>query len=210
MHIEIKNGQMNQDNQGGGFQNQENSTVKKKVRYKIDYKKLGFLFGVIVLLAGIIWGVIHFFSSRDKSEYKIYDAAIQLRDRSNSDPEEDARSSAKKGDVILVRETGREWSDTEKVSYLIIKIKLNEEQAQKIVQSKTKKLSKDEATKKGILNEEMSKEMQKEELEQLLKEDVLFREYRIDVDKLELDLEKIQKEGIIPDEEFTWRNVEKK
>jgi hypothetical protein len=206
------NEQTSQDGMQTEIPEQKMSMPKKKpkVKYKVDYKKLSFLIGGAILIGGLIWGGIYFFRSKNKTEYKVYDAAIQLRDQKNSNPEEDARSSSKKGDVILIRETGREWSDTEKVSYLIIKIKLSDEQAQKIVQAKATNLSKEEALEKGILNEEMSKDMQKEELDQLLKEDILFREYRIDIDKLGLDLEKIQKERKIPEEEFNWKIVEKK
>lgn len=169
-----------------------------------------FILVVLGLIAGLVWGGLKLFGGKNKSEIKVYDAAIQLRDRTNADPVEDARSSAKKGDVILVRETGREWSDTEKVSYLIIKIKLNSEQAQKIVQTKTKNISKEEAKEKGKISDEMLKDMKKEELKSLLEEDILFREYYVDIDKLGLDLGKVQSEKKIPDEEFDWKIVKKK
>lgn len=191
-------------------QKREIPVTKKRVKYKIDYKKLSLLIGGAVLTGGLIWGGVYLFRSMNKAEYKIYDAAVQLRDGKNADPEEDAKNSAKRGDVILVREAGREWSDTEKISYLIIKIKLNQEQAQKITQAKTKKLSKKEAINKGVVNDEILENIGKEELEQMLTENVLFREYRINFDKLGLDLEKIQNEGIIPEEEFNWKVVEKK
>ncbi|MBT3356537.1 hypothetical protein HN399_04290 [bacterium] len=188
----------------------ETKRPKKRVKYKIDYKKLGLLFGGLLLMIALVYGGIWFFRSRDGGEIKVYDAVIQLRDRTNSDPEEDARNSAKKGDVILVRETGKEWSTTEKVSYLIIKMKLSEKEAQKIVQPKTKKLSKDEAKEKGVVNDEMLKEMEKEELNQALTQAVIFREYRVKIEDMDFDLMKVREAQPFPDKEFDWEIVEKK
>ncbi len=188
----------------------ENSieTVKKR-KYKIDYRNLSFLIGGLILLIGIIGGGIWFFKSK-KGEVKVYDALVMLKDQKSANSEEDAKNSAKKGDVILIRETGQEWSKTEKISYLILKIKLNEKQAQKIVQAKTKKLSKDEAKEKGLVDDERLKTMEKEELEQTLKEDILFREYRVKIEKLEFDPMKVRNEQPFEDEEFGWSLVEKK
>lgn len=198
---------MEQKIEKNSYQDMENS---KKTKYKIDYKKLGFLIGSIVLVAGLIFFGVWFFRSRG-GEVKVYDAVVQLRDRVNkSDPEEDARSSAKKGDVILVRETGKEWSETEMASYLILKIKLNEDQVQKIVQPRTRELSKDEAKKKGVVNDEMLKGVRKEELEYMLTEDVLFREYRVEIEELDFDPMKVREAQPFPDKEFSWRIVEKK
>lgn len=191
-------------------QEHEMTRKAKKVKYKIDYKKLSFLGGFLILIVAIVWGSFYFFKNRDGGEEKIYDVVIQLRDRTNSDPEEDARSSAKKGDVVLIRNAGQEWSTTEKVSYLIIKMKLDEKQSQKIVQSKTKKLSKDEAKEKGLLDDEMLENISKEELEQTLKEDVLFREYRVKIEEMDFDPMKVREAQPFPDEEFGWEIVEKK
>ncbi|GEM_PF-1197497 len=183
--------------------------MRKKVKYRIDYKKLGFLFGGLILIVGVVWSIFHFWGSGGGEE-KVYDVAVQLRDQTNSDLNEDARSSAKKGDVIVLRETGREWSTTENASYLIIKMKLNEKQASKLTQPKTKKLSKDEGKKKGLIDDEILKNIDDENLEQILREDVLFREYRIEIEKMDFDVMKVREAQPFPDKEFDWGIVEKK
>lgn len=183
---------------------------KRKVKYKIDWKKLGLLVGALVVVVGVIGGGVWFFKNKFGGEKKIYDVAIQLRDQKNSDPKEDLRSSLKAGDVILARETGREWSTTERISYLIIKMKLNEDQLQKIVKPKTEELSKKEGIKKGILTEESAKEMEREELKQVLTETVVAREYRVKIEDMGFDIMKVREAQPFPDEEFTWKIVEKK
>lgn len=181
----------------------------KRRKYKIDYKRLGVLIGGVILVIGIIGGGIWFFKNRG-GEVKVYEALVQLKDQTSSDAEEDAKNSAKAGDVILVREAGQEWSKTEKISYLILKMKLNEEQAQQLVQPKTKKISEEEALEKGIVNEEMLKEMPKEEKEQMLVENVLFREYRVKIEELEFDFMKVREKQPFEEEVFGWEVVQKK
>lgn len=182
---------------------------EKKKKYKINYKRLGILLGGVVLIIGLIIGGIWFFKDRG-GEVKVYEALIQLKDQTSSNEQEDAKSSAKAGDVLLVREAGQEWSNTEKISYLIIKMRLNQEQAQDLTKSKTKKLSKKEALEKGIINEEMLKEMPKEEQEQMLTENVLFREYRVKIEELDFDFMKVREKQPFENQEFGWEIVEKK
>ncbi len=195
--------------EGGG---NKKEAIKKKKKYKIDYKKLVILAGGAILLIGIVGGGIWFFKKQaeKKGEVKIYDVLVQLKDQKSSNLEEDAQNSAKAGDVILVRETGGEWSKTERISYLILKMKLDEKQAQKIVQPKTEKLSKDEALEKGVVQEEQLKDMEKEELKMMLVETVLFREYRVKIEELEFDLMKVREKQPFEEEEFGWEIVEKK
>jgi len=185
--------------------------VSQKSKYKIHYGKLGALIlGVVLVISLLVFGGYWLVSKIGGGERQVYDALVQLKDEKNKDPEEDAKNSAKAGDVILVRETGKEWSNTEKISYLILKIELNEEQANKIVQAKSKKLSKKEAIKEGIISKEAIKEMDREELKMVLKKDVLFREYRIKIEELEFDPMKVRNAQPFPDEVFDWGIVERK
>ena len=186
------------------------SIFGKKKKYKINYKRLSLLVGGVALLIGLIVGIV-FWSRPSDGEKKVYDVLVQLRDQKNSDPIEDAKSSAKKGDVVSLRVTGSEWSKTEKISYLILKMELTEEEAQKIVQSETKKLKEKEALEKGIANEEMLKNMPREEKANFLVEDVLFREYRINFEKLpEFDEKEVRNGQPFEEKIFGWEIVEKK
>ena len=203
MHIDVEN----QNNQN--FQQQHSYHTKTK--YKIDYKKFGTLLSGIVLLVAIIFGGIWFFG-RDKKDdpIKVYDVAVQLKDQKNSDPEEDAKNSLKAGDAALVRETGREWSNTEKISYLIIKMKIRQSQAQKLMESETKKLSEKEAIERGLADEERMKEMTKEERKEALKEVVRLRKYRIKIEELDFDPMRVREAQPFPNQEFGWKIVERK
>jgi hypothetical protein len=54
---------------------------------------------------------------------------------------EDARSSLKKGDVIVYFPEGHAWSGTERISYLIVKLKLRPDEAKKLTEAETKKIT---------------------------------------------------------------------
>ena len=106
---------------------------------KIKDKKKFLLFissvvGVIVLILGI-WGIVKFVT-----RYKgpVYEALVNTIEQKTADPVEDARNSLKIGDVIAVFPAGHAWSDTEKNSYLIVKMGITAEEAAKLTQPKTK------------------------------------------------------------------------
>lgn len=185
---------------------------RKKEQYKISYKKLGFRVGGMILVIGLVWGGIGFFKKRAEiqGETKVYEVLIQLQDQVNPDPEEDAKSSAKKGDAILVRETGKVWSKTERISYLILKIKLNEDQAQKIVQAKTRKLSKKEGLEKGLIDNDKLEKFNNQTPKQELTEDILFREYRVKIEELDFDWMKVRERQPFEKEVFEWEMIQKK
>ncbi len=62
-----------------------------------------------------------------------YELLIKIGDNYASDPEEDLMASYKAGDIILVKPAGHKWSETEKNSYLIIRVDLPKEKAEEIV-----------------------------------------------------------------------------
>lgn len=75
---------------------------------------------------------------------QVYQVAIMVRSQNNPDPIEDRRTSLKRGDVLVVQGEKHKFSKTESVSYLILKMKLNEEQAAKLTSADEKQLSEDE------------------------------------------------------------------
>ncbi len=143
---------------------------------------------VMVLIAGGFW-IFNFFT-KDKGESFVYEVLVQVRDKkSSNDPVEDAKTSFKKGDVLLTKKGESSWSATEKVSYLILKMELTEDQNQKLTMSVEKEMDKKEIKKEleqfkenreGFLEEEIEKI--EEELKQR-KEIVAIRKYRINMEE---------------------------
>jgi len=75
---------------------------------------------------------------------QIYQVAIMVRSQVNKDKAEDLRTSLKRGDVLVVQKESHKFSKTESISYLILKMKLNEEQAAKLTKADEKELTKKE------------------------------------------------------------------
>jgi hypothetical protein len=108
---------------------------------KIVNKKrfIAFIAVVVLLIAGTVWGVIKFKNRNNPAnQEQVYEALVNVVDQKTSDPVEDARSSLKKGDVIAYFPEGHNWSDTEKNSYLIVKLKLKAADAAKLMEAVTK------------------------------------------------------------------------
>jgi len=120
---------------------------------------------------------------------KTYEVAVMVRSQNSSNPEEDARVSLKAGDVLMAKEEGKSWSSTELVSYMILKMSLTEEEAQKLISPKERELSKEEIEKemnnfregRGDIPDEEVKSFE-DELRQR-KETVVMRQYQIDMEK---------------------------
>lgn len=182
---------------------------------KIKNTKFVIIFGVLLL---IILAAATYRLNRIRLEpKKIYNVVVMVRSQNNSDHEEDKRTSLKTGDVLMVKEDGHKWSSTENVSYLILKMNLTEEQAQKIIEPVEVKLSKDEINKEmeqfkqdrqDIPEEELN--AHEEELEQR-KEVVLLRKYKIDMS----EFKDFQPNDLLngqpyQNEIYDWSIVEKK
>jgi hypothetical protein len=100
---------------------------------------------VAIIIAAIATG---FFGWKKYQNYKtekektmsVWEALVMVADQTASDPVEDARASLKRGDVIAIFPEGHPWSDTERTSYLIVKIKTTQENAQKLLEPVTKEI----------------------------------------------------------------------
>lgn len=95
-----------------------------------------FVLVIIGAIYGIYRGIVYFWGG----EEKVYQVLVTTYDDKLSDPEEDKRSSMKKGYVVGVYAENHEWSESEKLSYLILKMKLTEEEAQKITEPVKKEI----------------------------------------------------------------------
>jgi hypothetical protein len=140
-----------------------------------NHKKTAVISGAVVLvaagtLAGILGWKNYKYNHDPKNQPQVYEALVNVVDQKSGNPTEDARSSLKKGDVIAYFPAGHPWSDTEKISYLIVKIKLTPADAAKLTQPKTQK-SKEVALPKGSPTSEKSPGQQTET--------ILARQYRL-------------------------------
>jgi nitrate/TMAO reductase-like tetraheme cytochrome c subunit len=188
--------------------------IVKKLKALLTKKNL-IIIGVVFLVI-VIGGLLkkYVFKSAPKA---IYEVAIMVRDQRNSDPSEDLKNSLKKGDVLVVQKDGHTWSKNESISYLILKMELNEEQKQKLTSSeekeiKFKDLSQEEQDR---INEEKKRaeEEGREYFEEPRRETLRARAYHIPLNQKEfegfeaLDLMNGQP---FQDEVYGWSIVEKK
>lgn len=183
---------------------------------KRNPKKVVIFLLILALIVVAGWLVKKYvFKNKPK---EVYDVAVMVREQKSSDPKEDARSSLKIGDVLLAKKSGHQWSRTEKISYLILKMDLTPEQFQKLTEPVTKKLTKDEKAKEmeqfkqgreNIPEEEIKRF--KEELAQR-RETVVMRKYRIKMEKYFPDFKPndLIKGQPFDGEVFDWKIVEKK
>lgn len=170
---------------------------------KISYAKVTILFiAVALVIAGAIWGFNKI--SRDGGlaggEKARYEVLVSVRDESNPDPEEDKRSSMKKGYVIGVYNEGQKWSDTERISFLILKMELTQEQKEKLTRPIEKEIKREKSPEEKREGEEDMPEM----------ETVSIREYKIDLEKIGFsDPDSLLKGQPFADKVFGWEVVEK-
>ncbi len=161
----------------------------KNIRGLFSKKVLTLLVIALVVIAAGVTLIMKkggFGKDQPKQDYEI---AVQVRDQHNSDPVEDMRTSMKAGDVLVVQKAGHSWSNTEQVSYLILKMNLNDEEKAKLVEQEERKLSRKEIKARRPANyDDLPKEEKKryEEMEEgrPQTETVRPRKYRIDLEKL--------------------------
>ncbi len=165
-----------------------------------------FVLGIIILAGGLIWGGIYFFSSK-KGEVKNYQVLVSVRDEKSADPVEDKKSSMKMGYVIGVYPEDHEWSITEKVSYLILKMKLHEKEAQELTQSIEKDIDIKTLPKE---QQDSIKEQKKSGDYQPMKETISVRAYKINLGKIGFsDPNSLLNGQPFGDKTFDWGVVEK-
>jgi hypothetical protein len=180
---------------------------QKKIIEFFKRKKILIPLSVFFILA-VIGGA--FFVLRQKKELalpenqpQVYEALVNIVDQKTKDPVEDARSSLKKGDVIAYFPEGHPWSGTEKISYLIVKIKLRPDEAAKLTEAETKEINRD------LLK---LKENEKNKAEEIgpERETVRARKYRLDLP--DFDVQKFWGDHVQPfgDRVFDRRIIDKK
>jgi len=133
---------------------------------------------ILAIAYGIYWGIEKW---TDGGEVKTYQALITVYDEKNKDPIEDKKSSMKKGYVIGLYPEDHQWSKTEEISYLILKIKLNEKQAQKIVEPIEEKVDTKTLPQE---DQEIIKKEKKEKNYQEQTNTVSIRKYKINLEKI--------------------------
>jgi hypothetical protein len=184
----------------------------KIMKYKIENPKrtIGFLIGILLIIGGSIWGIMAIVKhQKDKknpeNQPQVYEALVAITDQKAGDPVEDARASLKKGDVIAYFPAGHPWSETERISYLIVKIKLKSDEAKNLTQAQTKEVKRDIKAgdgSNGPAPKDMGPQM----------ETVRARAYRIKMEKLNFDVQKFWEnhEQPYPDKIFDSGMIEKK
>lgn len=119
---------------------------------------------------------------------EMYEAAVVVRSQQNPNKSEDARTSLKAGDVLVIQKGTHSWSSTEKISYLILDMNLTADQAAKLTRAKTRELKDDELTddqKKMMADEKKrAKDEGRDYAPEPQTETVLAREYYIDLEKV--------------------------
>ncbi|HRZ95809.1 MAG TPA: hypothetical protein P5262_04585 [Candidatus Moranbacteria bacterium] len=111
--------------------------------YKIvSWKPLIILLAVVAIIIGGIFGWKKYknYKAGKEDTRSVYEALVQVVDQQASNPEEDKKASLKRGDVIAILPEGHTWTDTERTSYLIVKIKITPEEAEKLMEPVTKEV----------------------------------------------------------------------
>lgn len=179
------------DEQNQVFENKKQNKNLARVKDKLKafknwkLKKISLVILGVIVLTGLAWWLgPKIFKPAPK---RIYNAAIMVRDQDNSNPEEDRRSSLKKGDVLITQADGHKWSKTENISYLILKMNLTEEQARKLTRPEERELKASELSEEERQRREQEEARAKEEdreYEPELRMEILrARRYYIDLAK---------------------------
>ncbi|HPN55090.1 MAG TPA: hypothetical protein PLB52_04165 [Candidatus Moranbacteria bacterium] len=138
----------------------------------LNNKKAYLFLAIIIAIAGLIFAVFKIRENqKPENQIAIYEALVNIVDEKTTDPVEDARSSLKKGDVIAIFPEGHGWSDTEKNSYLIVKLKIKEKEMKDLTMAKTQKVE----AKKSELGQE------NEKMERMEEKTILARQYKLNL-----------------------------
>lgn len=172
---------------------------QQSYKYKPSWFKISLL--ALGLIAIIIGGYFLAKKIWKPAPTKTYEALVAVTDQKASDPAEDLRSSLKAGDVMVVLPEGHQWSDTEKNSYLLIKMKLTEEQAQNLLAPEQKTVK--EEVPSGPDGKKETRERQ---------DTIRARAYRLKIESLGFDVQKFWENPVQPyaDKIFDWKLAEKK
>lgn len=189
-------------------------TIRKMYFRSVDFiesivsSKKTIIIALVVLSVVVIGSFVGYKALKPQPK-KVYEALIQVRSQSNPDPAEDVKTSLKAGDVLVVLPEGHNWSQTERVSYLILKMNLTEEQARKLLEPEEKvemvNLPKEEI-------EQAKKEGQKIEKEREQRTTLRTRRYRIMIEEIDpsFDPNVLLERQPFLDKTYDWKIVEKK
>jgi hypothetical protein len=108
-------------------------------------KKIIIAVAVIAVIVGGIFGWKKYknYKAGKEETASVYEALVMVADQTASNPDEDKKSSLKRGDVIAIFPEGHTWSDTERTSYLIVKVKTTQENANKLLEPVTKEVKRE-------------------------------------------------------------------
>ncbi len=161
-------------------------------------------FMILIAIASAMIGILIFFgvklfsseSGNGKQEERIYEALIQPFDQESDSSNNENDTSLKKGDVIVIFPEGHPWSESEKTSYLILKLKLIEDDANKLVEAETEEIQGKES----------------EEGRAMERRTIRARKYRIKIESLNFDLQKFWENPVqpYPDKVFDSGIIEEK
>ncbi len=119
---------------------------------------------------------------------KLYDVVIKVGDNTNPSSLDNDRGSYKHGDVVIIKPTGHQWTETEKNSFLIIQLYLRDSELHQLLRPKTRltgrtdkegnwlretvgrRSEKIDLEKLGLSEKELNQRNQAAELEKLSKE----------------------------------------
>lgn len=160
----------------------------------------------IGLIYGIFWGVnkLLFHGSLGSGLVKNYQVLVSVHDNTMPDPAEDKKSSMKKGYVVGVYDENHEWSDTEKVSFLILKMKLSETQSSELMAPVEKDLD------PKTLSQEQQDQLKQDKNAPVQKETIAARQYKINLGKIGFnDPNSLLTSQPYQDKVFGWEIVQK-
>ncbi len=196
---------------GGNF---KPNNFKQKIFSIYQKQKKWLAAGAVVLIIALgVFVKIKYFPPAPK---KVYEVAVMVRSQHNSDPAEDARTSLKKGDVVVVQPVGHKWSRTERISYLILKMNLTEKQKQKLTQPQEKEIKFKDLPKEEQKRIEEEKKRAKAEGRKYQPEPrrqtLRARAYRINLEKYfpKLKPNDLLKGQPYLDKVYDWKIVQKK
>ena len=182
--------------------------IKKIAR---AWRLILFIIVAVALVAALVWGIYQginkvFFGGKlsDNGPTITRQVLVSVHDFSMPDPVEDKKTSIKMGYVVGVYPEDHEWSDTEKISFLILKMKLNDTQASELTQPVEKNID------PKTLPQEQQDQMKQDKNSPAQKETVAARMYKINLGKIGFtDAASLAKGQPFLDNVFDWGVVEK-
>jgi hypothetical protein len=157
----------------------------KQIDYKSDYRVwvAGMLLVILIATGGywLIGKLMDYYATG------VYSVAIMTRSQFNRDPVEDTRSSLKYGDVLTVQPENHNWSDLEKISYLIIKMNLTKSQVADLTAPKYRKEKYENLS--STAREALNARIKEGGLSEVPQEIIQARQYRINMEKIFSDFD---------------------